>query len=82
MNKKFKLHYFIHNCGDGSAAIELCESAEQAEERDEEAQEDEGWGESSNDSIQLILEDGKLFFQDYRNVDGKYQYVKIPLEEV
>lgn len=82
MTKRFKLHYYIRNCGDGSASVHLCKSAEEARKLDEESQESEGWGESSNSSETIIERDGKLYFESYRRINGKYQPAEIPLEEI
>lgn len=69
----FELHYHCKNNGDGSVSVEFHESKQAAEKADEEM--DEGWGESSASSVKLKVEDGKLYFQTYEDVEGKYQKV-------
>lgn len=59
-----KLHYYIRNQGDGSAVLVLCRSAEEAEKLDEEAQENDGWGESSDSYETLAIIDGKICYKD------------------
>lgn len=50
MKHTLKLHYYIQNCGDGSAALTLCESKELAEYAQGD---DNGWGEPCLGSILL-----------------------------
>lgn len=50
MKHTLKLHYYIQNCGDGSASVTFCESAELA---DFDQDEDNGWGEPCTGSLTL-----------------------------
>lgn len=58
---KFKLWYWVSNCGDGSVSVNFCNSeaeAEAAEQKDNEEY-NEPWGESSVGSL-VIAADGEL----------------------
>ena len=69
----FKLFYNVENCGDGSTNVKFHPEKVTANKA-EEAME-LGWGESSVGSVSIKIEDGKAFFQTFRSIDGKYQYV-------
>jgi hypothetical protein len=48
MKHTLELHYYIQNCGDGSASVTFCESEQLA---DFDQDEDNGWGEPCTGSI-------------------------------
>ena len=50
MKHELELHYYIQNCGDGSASVTFCESEELA---DFDQDEENGWGEPCTGSIKL-----------------------------
>jgi hypothetical protein len=50
MKHELELHYYIQNCGDGSASVTFCESEQLA---DFDQDEDNGWGEPCTGSIKL-----------------------------
>lgn len=57
----FKLHYYVSNGGDGSATVHFMPTLDEAKQEDEE--QPEGWGESSAGTVNLKVEDGKLYFE-------------------
>lgn len=71
-----RLHYYVRNGGDGSASPRFFASAKEAEEREERDLKEfgEAWGEPSAGSVELKVEDGKIFFQKY---DDNYEPVWI-----
>lgn len=75
----FLLPYHVSNGGDGSANVEFHATLDEAVAQDE--AELEGWGEPSADTIALKVEDGKLFFQDWKDIDGKFQPVWVEVTE-
>lgn len=77
--KSFKLPYRVSNGGDGSVSVHFHVS-EQAAEKEEEG-DSEGWGESSVSSVNIKVEDGKLFFQTHQYIDKKYQQVWIEVPQ-
>ncbi len=79
--KRFRLHYYIQNNGDGSASMIECPSEAEAEGS---PGAEEEWGESTASYQEIILKDGKLFYEDKNwNPKNKSFDVKlIPLEEV
>lgn len=79
---KVKLHYYISNQGDGSACLRLCKTAEEAERLDETAQQDDGWGEPSNDCVELTVKDGKVFYEDmvWDEKKKRYNYKLVELK--
>ena len=74
----FKLSYHVSNNGDGSVSVHFHPSAKAANEAD--AAMDEGWGESSADSVNLKVEGGKLYFEDFQQLERKYQKVWVEVE--
>lgn len=50
MKHRLELHYYIQNCGDGSASVTFCESEKLA---DFDQDEENGWGEPCTGSIKL-----------------------------
>lgn len=70
---EFELPYYISNGGDGSVSLNPCQSLAEAEKADSEM--DEGWGESSAGTIKLKVENKTLFYRDFEEFEGKYQYV-------
>lgn len=77
-NKTFKLPYWVMNGGDGSANVRFCSTLANAEEKCE--KQSEGWGESSAGTIDLKVEDGKLFFLIERYDEKKKKLVDIWVE--
>jgi len=75
----FKLPYYIRHGGDGSVILEPCSTIAGAEAADEAM--DEGWGESSAGTIELKVEDGKLYYQDYADINGTYTKVWVEVKE-
>ena len=73
MSQIFELPYHIENNGDGSASVEFHKTMEEAEKADEDLE--EGWGEDCSSSVDLKIEDGKLFFR-------KMEYQKSKVVEV
>lgn len=67
MAQTFKLPYWCKNCGDGSVAVcfEPSMKAAHNAENEEDEEYGEGWGEPSVSSVEIKVEDGKLFFKDY-----------------
>ena len=78
---EFKLPYWVSNGGDGSANVDFASSLAEAEKLD--ADQSEGWGESSAGTIKLKVTDGKLFFwgypEDDPDDDGPYvaQWIEV-----
>lgn len=70
---KFKLPYYISNGGDGSASLNLYPRLVEAEVAEQD--EDEPFGDRTADTIDLMVEDGKLFYRDW--VDGSFQWVAV-----
>ncbi len=74
----------VRDLGDGSVSVDFCQSEEEANQK-EKQEEEEGYNfaESSVHHIDLYLdEEGEeLTFSDYREINGKYQNVKLKLEE-
>ena len=69
---EFKLYYNCRNGGDGSVSVDFHNSEAEAEKAEENM--DEGWGESSVNSVRLKIEDGKLYFRKY---NGKFVWVEV-----
>lgn len=69
----FKIPYYVSNGGDGSVTVRFTTTLKQAEKADEELE--EGWGESSVDSLHIRVDDEKVYIRLYEEVDGKYQFV-------
>lgn len=61
MPKTFELHYHISDNGDGSASVWFHLNEKEAEEADEA---EEGWGESCNSSVTLMVKDDKLYYRE------------------
>ncbi len=59
--KTFKLHYYLHNGGDGAGSAVFCPSAKAAREADE--NQCERFSEDTASSVLLKYEDGKLFVE-------------------
>ena len=78
----FRLHYHCQNGGDGSANVQFHENKERAKKADE--SQSEGWGESSASSVELKVEDGKIFFKslEWNDEKKKYDWVWKPVEQV
>lgn len=74
----FRLPYYVENGGDGSANVRFYRTLVEAERA--EAAEDEGWGEPSANVLTVKIENGKLFFRDYRVVGKKDQLVWVQVE--
>lgn len=77
---EFKLHYHCSNGGDGSVSVDFHESADKAKQADENM--DEGWGESSASDVSLKLVGDTLYFREYEEVNGKYDWVWKIVEKV
>jgi hypothetical protein len=77
--KIFKLNYWVQNGGDGSAIVRFEPIKEVAETKDE--SQSEGWGESSADSISIMMDGGKLFYQSYQMIDGKFTSIWVEINE-
>ncbi len=62
--KKFKLHYYVENGGDGSANTQFCASEDEATSSEETAIEEgmDGWGEPSVGSLTLAIKDDVICF--------------------
>ena len=73
MTTEFELHYHCSNGGDGSVGVHFHQSEQEAQKADEEME--DGWGESSAHSVKLKLENDRLYFREYEEVDNKYQWV-------
>ncbi len=82
MEKNFEIHYHVNNQGDGSVAVRLHQTKEEAEKADE--KQSEGWGESSADSIRIKMKDGKLYFQGQLEEvgKGKWEYAWHEIKKV
>lgn len=76
---EFKLNYYITNNGDGSASVHFTSSEAEAEKADEELE--EGWGESCNGDVTVKVENGKLYFRNFQEVKGKYDYVWVEAKQ-
>lgn len=78
----FKLHYHVNNGGDGSANVRFHETQQQAEAAD--ANQSEGWGESSAGSVELAIQDGKIVRKcfEWDAKAKKHNTVWKPLEEL
>jgi len=76
----FQLHYHCENNGDGSVSVKFHGSEKEAEAAD--AAMDDGWGESSASCVKLKFEDGKLFYLEGEWVNGEFEKVWKPVEEV
>jgi hypothetical protein len=74
-----KLFYHISNCGDGSVSLNLHQTEQEANTAEEDM--DEGWGEPSTGEIEFKIENGKLFYQDFQEIDGKYGHVWIEIND-
>ena len=59
---KIEIYTYIQNNGDGSASIVLCKSLKQAEKEDK--KQDEGFAESSAQSLKLIIKDDTVYIED------------------
>lgn len=83
MEKKFYLHYYVSDGGDGSASIDITETAEQAEKLDKEQNEDGGWAEPSNGAIEIKVEDGIPYVEisGWDDDTNKYFSKWVPLQE-
>lgn len=76
MSKTFKLPYWVSNGGDGSASVRFETSEKEAEQKDDEQNEEgEGWGESSASTVEIKVEDDKLYIKSFEKVGGKYEYI-------
>lgn len=73
MTKEFQLNYWISNNGDGSASARFVQTKEEAEKEDEE--QSEGWGEPCASSIRLKVEDGVLYFREYKYDETLKKYI-------
>lgn len=84
MNKRFRLHYYVRNGGDGSANVYFFSTEGEAYAADDEQQESgEGWGESSAGFIDLTLDDqGNLSFEEYRDTPTGFKKTKFNTEEL
>lgn len=69
----YKIPYWISNQGDGSVALRLCKSKEEADRCDKEQMESsDGWAESCSGEIEIAIRNGQLFIRDgYTKVKGK-----------
>lgn len=76
---EFAIPFYISNGGDGSANLRLCTTLAEAKQEDED--QPEGWGESSAEEIIIKVKDGKVYFKDFRDVGGKYQFVWVEIPQ-
>lgn len=81
---KIKVPYHISNGGDGSASIELHPTREAADKADEEME--ECWGEQCSGTLEIEIEDGKVFYQSYEPVDpnepyGLHHHVRVEIPQ-
>lgn len=76
----FRLHYWVSNGGDGSANVRFEKSHDEAEEKD--AQQPEGWGESSASDVTLDIQDGRIVRKEEVWDGKKYNTVWVPLEKL
>ncbi len=77
--QEFKLHLWVSNGGDGSANIHAATSFAEAKMKCDE--QDEGWGENSAISMKILIQDNRLYYQDYQSVDGKYKWVWVEVSQ-
>lgn len=77
-SQEFELFYNCRNNGDGSVSVDLHENETIANEVEENMY--EGWGESSVSSIKLKLKGKKLFYSQYKDIDGKFEKVWIEVK--
>ena len=71
--RKFKLPYFVRDCGDGSVSVSLCHSIEEAEKAfEQEEKEGYNFAEFSGGEFDIVLKDNKLYFQHGVFNDGVY----------
>lgn len=76
---RWKLPYWISNNGDGSASIQIVETEEEAERKDDEQNESgDGWAESCCGYIEIIMIDGVPHYHhsDYEWMGDKYVVVE------
>jgi hypothetical protein len=84
--KVFELPYWVKNGGDGSANVKFTPTFEEAEKLDED--QSEGWGESSANTLELKIKDGKIYYKSFKYLTakdektGKYVDNWIELKEV
>jgi hypothetical protein len=72
---KFKIPYYIENCGDGSVALRICESFDEAHACDISGA-DEGFSEETADEIEVEFDKGKLnIIRNGRVAQSYEQYI-------
>jgi hypothetical protein len=74
----FELPYYLSNQGDGSAALRLCKTMQEAIAADEaQGANGDGWSEDSADSIKFRVDDGKLYYREWGGLAG-FVWVEVP----
>jgi hypothetical protein len=77
MSIEFELTYRVRDNGDGSASVLFYKEESEAQKSEED--DDQPFCESIG-SLTLKVKDNKLFFRDFEEINGVYQYVWKPVK--